>query len=92
MIIDDRINIDLNDVDKMLAVTILPRHWFNYKIVVGIVCIEDNDYKWETKIEEGVLFCTLPLDYNQVRGMAYEDVTVLVKDELRKYAYQLVEI
>ncbi len=58
------------------------------KVVVGVVCRAPNDYEWEAYSSEGVLYCVLPLAYQTVKRMGYEDVTILVKDQLRRYAYQ----
>lgn len=86
-------NIDLVDINKMLNITILPFHFKNYKeIFIVIVCREPNDYKWEAYSSQDVLYCILPLDYQTVKRLGYAEVTVLIKDELRRFAYQTEKI
>lgn len=85
--------IDTEDIEKMLSITILPSHFKAYReIIVVAVCRQPNDYKWEAYSIQDSLYCVLPLDYQTVKRLGYENVTVLVKDELRRYAYQTKKI
>ncbi len=84
------LNLDLNDLRKLISHVIYPDYLAGFEsLSVMIVCVRGEQHEHEAYLLEGKPYVAIALDYEEVAGLPYEEVTLRCKQELVAYLNSL---
>ncbi|MCB0598521.1 MAG: hypothetical protein H6557_19385 [Lewinellaceae bacterium] len=80
------VNLDLDDLKKLLSFVIYPDYLHEFETLsIMIVCVRGEVHQHEAYIHQGKPYVSIALDYDAVAGLSYDEITVLCKKELVAY-------
>ncbi|MCB0585879.1 MAG: hypothetical protein KDD06_11215 [Phaeodactylibacter sp.] len=82
--------INLKKINELLASMERPRSFRDVsKWIVAIVAREPNDYEFESWRENGKIYLTIPLAYEEVLKETEEEITLQCGELFNRYVEQL---
>jgi hypothetical protein len=80
------VNLDVEDLEKMLSIIVYPAWLREYEALsVMVVCVRGEEHSHDAYILEGKPYISLALDYHAVAGLPCEAITVVCKNMLIGY-------
>ena len=77
------VNLNLEDLKKMLTVVIYPAYLQDFdRLYIMVVCVKNEIHQHEAYMQEELPYISIALDYHEIIGLASEEVTVICKNRM----------